>query len=198
MTRRKVYQPRRKVRVKNPDLFPAWVWCKPPAAFGAVWKRGGPVFDAMAGMGWRVQVVESGKRTRIEIVPPWTYIFLPVPSEDASEWCESLTNSRCSVIMDCHFPIMNMETAIGTDQAVIDAIDGKDTALANLALAEVATVPHPSWAADLAEVNPNVFLLPDLPDDTDGEEFIVRLSEAATASTKVKAERWRTRKEMGL
>lgn len=199
MTRRKVYRPRRPPRLENPDLFPAWVFCKPPDGFDAVRLRGGPVFEAMAAVGFRVQVVEPGAVRNIEIRPPWTFVYVPVPSEDWSGSASGLEDLRCSVIMDCHFPIMDVGALIGADQAIIDTIDHKDTLLANLALAEVVTVPQPGWAADLAEVNPNVHVLPDLvEDDLGGQEFIMRLGEIAQASIKVKTGRWETRKELGL
>ncbi len=196
MTRRRAYVPRKPVRLENPELFPAWVFVQPPAAFDAINLRGGLAFEAIAAAGFRVQVVPAGASERVGFYPPWTYLYLPVPAEDCRGWVEGLPY-HCSVIMDCHFPIMDMETAMGSDQALIDVIDNKDTLLANLACADVVTVPKESWAADLAEVNPNVFLLPDMEPGSE-QAFIMRLAEVAAASVQVKAARWRARGEMGL
>lgn len=197
--RRKAVRVARLPRFENPELFPAWIFAKPPAGYDAVNLRGGPVFEVMAEMGLRVQVIEAGAGdVRVEFHRPWTYVYLPVPSADCSAWVEGLP-SYSSVIMDCHFPIMNMETAIGADQTLIDLIDNKDTLLANLAVADVVTVPKEEWAADLAEVNRNVFLLPDLKEsDQDPSVFIMRLSEIAQASAKAKQSRLDARREMGL
>lgn len=197
--RRKAVRVVRRPRFENPELFPAWIFAKPPDGYDAVNLRGGPVFEVMAEMGLRVQVIEAGAGdVRVEFLRPWTYVYLPVPADDCQPWVEGLP-SYSSVIMDCHFPIMNMETAIGTDRTLIDVIDNKDTLLANLAAADVVTVPKETWAADLSEVNPNVFLLPDLREsDQDPSGFIMRLSEIAQASIRVKQARLVARREMGL
>jgi hypothetical protein len=184
--------------VENPALFPGWVWAKPPPDFDAPRKRGGPVFELMKQMGMRVEVFEGGDTAaRVPIWRPWTYIVLSLPAADCSEWMGSLDDLACSVIMDCHFPIMNMGNAIGANSDIVDIIDNKPILLANLALADVITVPQPGWAADLAEVNPNVFLLPDF-DEANAEAFSLRLMEIAQASVGVKQARQAARREMGL
>ncbi len=200
MTRRKAYVPRKPFRFENPEAFPAWVYIRPPGEAAVL--RGGPVFDVMADMGLRVQRLEQqGDDEVVQVVfgyRPWTFVFCTVPY---APWpAEVLANEYCSVIMDCHFPIMDMGQVTGDDGTIIEIIDRKDDLLANLALAEVVTVPHPTWAADLAEVNPNVFVLPDLHEDEDrgGVRFISRLSAAASLSGQVKQARWRARGEMGL
>lgn len=182
--------------VENPNLFAAWAWLRPADDFDAPRLRGGPVFEEMARLGFRVQTIPAGVEARVEVWRPWTFVVLSVPSSDASGWIDELPN-HSSVIMDCHFPIMDMETAIGANDQLVDIIDNKDMLLANLAAADVVTVPRPEWAADLAEVNPNVFLLPDY-DERCPQAFHLRLGEVALASQQVKAARARLRGEMGL
>lgn len=183
-------------KLENPALFPGWVWCRPPAAYDAPLKRGELFFKALAEFGVRVEIVEQVPNVAVPIWRPWTYLVCSVPTEDWSAALEALP-THCSVIMDCHFPIMNMETAIGNDADIIDIIDRKPTLLANLALADAVTVPQRGWAADLAEVNPNVFLLPDF-DIDHPEAFSVRMVEIAQASVRVKQGRLLVRQEMGL
>ncbi len=201
MIRRRVYRPKRAeppFRLDDPEAFPAYVF-SPSASTEAAWLRGGPVFEAMAEMGFRVQVLEQQDAVEVTIHRPWTFLFMHVPSADWAPVMESLADRPCSVIMDCHFPIMNMGDATGSDESLIATIDTMDTLLANLALAEVVTVPHPDWAADLAEVNQNVFLLPDLEETGHGVQlFMSRIAAAANMSGQVKQARWRARGEMGL
>lgn len=185
-------------RVENPSLFPAWVWMRPPDAYDAPRKRGGPLFAEMDRLGFRVQVIPQTTAVHnVAIWRPWTYIVCSLPSGDFTETAESVDDAPCSVIMDCHFPIMNMEQAIGDDEQLIHIIDNKESLLANLALADAVTVPQAGWAADLAAVNPNVFLLPDYTDAT-ADRFGVRLAEVAQASANIKKARQAARREMGL
>lgn len=184
-------------RVENPERFPAWVWLRPPDAYDAPRKRGGPVFEEMARLGFRVTVFDQGAEVRVPINRPWTYIVCSVPGGDCGPWVESVADDPCSVIMDCHFPIMNMEIAIGADTEIMAVIDNKETILANLALADAVTVPQPGWAADLAAINPNVYLLPNF-EEHRADEFGLRLAEIALASASVKQARQAARREMGL
>lgn len=184
-------------RVENPSLFASWVWISPPDEFDAPVKRGRRLFEEMAHIGYRVELLSAGWEGQLSIWRPWTFIVGPVPAADVSAWVGGLDDLHCSVIFDCHFPIMNLETAIGADDQIIGVIDRKDVMLANLALADAVTVPHPSWATDLAEVNPNVFLLPDY-DDRSADRFGIRLAEIAQTSMRIKLDRQRVRKEMGL
>lgn len=201
MTRRRAYRPKKHAppfQLENPEAFPAYVF-SPSATPEAAWLRGGPVFEAMAEMGFRVQILDPHCAVEVAIHRPWTFLFMHVPAADWAPTMESLADRPCSVIMDCHFPIMNMGDATGTDEVLIATIDNKDTLLANLALAEVVTVPHPNWAADLAEINPNVFLLPDLEETEHGVgQFMARMATAAQLSGQVKSDRTRLRGEMGL
>lgn len=187
-------------KVENPELFLAWVWCEPQEAYDAPHLRGGPIFEAMADMGLRVQVIPqtaTGEVAQVTIRRPWTIVFATVPAADFTSAATAMADDTCSVIMDCYWPIMNMEQAIGTDDQIIGVIDHKDVLLANLALADVVTVPHARWAEQLAEVNPNVHILPDYEDDQP-ERFALRLQEIAQASIRVKQARQAARREMGL
>ncbi len=184
-------------RVENPDVLPAWVFMEPPAGHNAIRLRGGLFFDALEQLGIRVQRIRAGESGNIGVWSPWTYVFLSVPFEDVGPSTERVADANCSVIMDCHFPIMNMERAIGSDGDLADIIDHKDTMLQNLAHADVVTVPQPGWAADLAEVNPNVFLLPDF-DIATGAAFSLRMGEIAAASIRAKQARQKARREVGL
>lgn len=56
-------------RVENPERFPAWVWLRPPDAYDAPRKRGGPVFEEMARLGFRVTMFDQGIGVRVQ--PGW-------------------------------------------------------------------------------------------------------------------------------
>jgi len=211
------------VKFERPELMPAWVWCEPPADFDAIRLRGELYFAGLEETGIRVQRVKAGTAYNAAVYQPWTFMFMMLPWDDFADHAEWFATRNASLIMDCHFPIMNMETAVGSDQTLVDIIDRKDTLLANLALADAVTCPRPEWAADLAEVNPNVFVLPDIEapawmyDDSDSDEepsdaevdeyesamasaqrFGMRMMEIAQASIRVKQERMRARREMTL
>lgn len=188
-------------RVENPDALNAWVVIEPPKGFDAANLRGGPLFDALKMMGLRVQLIPGhdgtkgpGPSAEIEIHRPWTHIFMPVGPADFALLYERLP-WYCSVIMDCHFPIMNPEMMIGSDEALAGVMAHRDQMIANLALAEAVTVPHPHWAANLAALNPNTFYLPDFKGD--GGEFVVKLGEISNTAVATKMARLRLRREMG-
>jgi hypothetical protein len=186
-------------RIENPDLFPAWAWLRPPDDFNAPYLRGELFFETAADMGLRVQTIAAGAvgdEARVAIWRPWTYVVLPLPASDVSGWIGGLPD-HCSVIMDCHFPIMDMETAVGSADQLVEIIDQKDMLLANLALADVVTVPRPVWAEALARVNPNVFVLPDF-DEARPDAFGLRMVEIALASVRVARARAAACEEMGL
>lgn len=204
MTRkRKILRQRPPVlpRVENPDALTAWVVIEPPdGGFDAVNARGGPLFETLKMMGLRVQLIAGhdatkgpGPSAEIEIHRPWTQIFMPVGHNDFAPIYERLP-WWCSVIMDCHFPIMNPEMMIGSEEAMAGVMAHRDQMIANLALAEAVTVPHPRWAANLAALNPNTFYLPDFKGD--GGDFVVKLGEIANTAATIKLARVRDRRDL--
>lgn len=213
------------IRFERPDLLPAWVWVEPPPDFDAIRLRGQLFFEGLEESGIRVERIKPGGKYKPTAWQPWTYVFMMLPWADFAPYAEWFLARPMSIIMDVHFPIMNMEKAIGSSQVLIDIIDRKDVLLANLAMADAVTVSRPEWAADLAEINPNVYCLPDLEapawmyhdsdDDSDEEpseaevaeyeagmrnaqQFGMRMVEIAQASVRVKQERLRARREMQL
>jgi hypothetical protein len=162
--------------------------------------RGKDAFDAMAQTGIRVEEI-VGDGASFKIQQPWTYYFTFVNTDiSVGEELLQLEGTPSSVIMDCHFPVMRLEHAFTkVPDDMFKLIENRNIILGNLALADAVTVPSPGWAADLVGVNPNVFYLPDLQMESDyyGDtmmdreiedvnRFIVRLSEAASASAVAK------------
>jgi hypothetical protein len=189
--------------IENPELYPAWGYQIDSERNPEVARlRGKDAFDAMEQIGLRVEEI-SGRGGSFEIRKPWTYIFMFVNTDvDSTEELLATEGAPCSIIMDCHFPIMRLEHAFTKDpDDMFKLIENRDIILGNLALADAVTVPNSDWAADLAEVNPNVYYLPDLhiesgdDDEPTGREiedlnrFIVRLNEVANASAAAKKAR---------
>lgn len=157
-------------KIGKPELFPAYVFIAPPDE-ASERLRGRLFFDQMAEMGLRVtQVkgVEPGDEVgdgvaSVPIVRPWTFLFMSVPSVDFTDYFGEFAMMPCSIIMDVHFPIMDREKITVTGRGSVEQVwADRDVMLANLAGADAVTVSHPDWAADLAEINPNVFYLPDI------------------------------------
>jgi hypothetical protein len=183
--------------IDNPELYPKWVYqIGSEVDLDIARLRGKSAFEAMAQVGMRVhEIVSSGS---FEVVRPWTYLFTFAQVDvDVASMLAPLKETCCSVIMDCHFPVMRLDRAFTKNpDDMFKLIENRDLVLANLALADAVTVPDPAWAAELAEVNPNVFYLPNLhvedeenPTERDVSEinrFIVRLGEIAGASAAVK------------
>ena len=171
--------------IENPELYPAWL-VQFSASEEAEHLRGKQVFEMMREeVGVRVQFMGSRGGEEGLIHKPWTYFYVPVPIVDFTEQRKELDRAPCSVIMDCHFPIMKMENAYTAEpDQMFELIESREVMIKNLSLADVVTVPHPAWAADLAEVNPHVFVLPDV--DNDSEElcikFITRINEIGMMS----------------
>lgn len=182
--------------LENPSNFPKWV-CQYPDNEQYQQLRGLPAFELLEQeVGIRVQYVIGGdpnEKSQIEIVKPWTFLFMPVPITDFAESRKRLDVTPCAVIMDCTFPIMNLENAFVIDRpdGMFDLIESREVVLNNLRLADLVTVPRPGWAFDLAAELDNVFLLPDLVlSEGDGDDeltdrdmealnkFLGRLSEA--------------------
>lgn len=171
-------------KVENPKLFPAYVMVRSPDERTAR-LRGEIFFETVAQQGLRVQFVdgseEPGSEEMIGIMRPWTYVFMPVPFVDAGPRFDGLEELACSVIIDVHFPIMNRgEIRSGGRFSVEEVWARRGIMLANLARADAVTVSQPGWAADLAEVNPNVFYLPDL--DLPEECYLDELSDGFAGS----------------
>ena len=190
-------------RLENPDQVPAWVYMEPPDQFNAVQLRGAAFFDQMAAYGVRVQRIpgvaagspgSDHADVEFQIFRPWTHIFVNVRGGDLAPFLDSLP-PWCSMIMDCHFPIMDMEAAIGSNEQLIGVIDHKDELLANLALADAVTVSQKHWAADLAEINPNVFYLPDLQGPLT-DAWALKMVEIATSAVAMRNKRLQMRKDM--
>ena len=55
--RRKAVRVARLPRFENPELFPAWIFAKPPAGYDAVNLRGGPVFEEIGRASCRERVL---------------------------------------------------------------------------------------------------------------------------------------------
>ncbi len=211
------------MKIEKPELFPAYVYLQPPDV-NAVRLRGKALFDLMAGLGYRVQQIPGAvpvpgakQEAQIGIYKPWTFVFVPVGYADIGPLLDSLEQNSCSFIMDCHFPIMDMSRIVADAETFANVAGNRDVMLANLRIADAVTCPKAEWAADLAEVNPNVFLLPDLelPDfcygpsgdldaevdaddfDYEGENpielinaFIGRFVQIALESSQAKQRRW--------
>lgn len=146
-----------------------WFWVRPPAEFDAPRKRGAALFDALRLQRIKTTIADSGGDVAVpHYSDRWTILVAPLPTADVTDILKGWANQRVCTIFDVHFPIMDMENAIGSDQAIIDIIDRKELLLANIALADAVTVPDPGWASDLAgAVGANVFYLPDLENDDD-------------------------------
>lgn len=169
--------------IENPELYPAWL-VQVSNNEQVQQLRGLPVFEMLLDIGIRVEFLVQGEN-EIKIKKPWTYIFVPVPIVDFTDQRKMFDQNPCSVIMDCHFPIMHLEQAWSYDpDDMFSIIESKDIMLHNLSLADAVTVPQTAWAADLAEVNSNVFLLPDLQEESEeaATKFMLRLNEIAAAS----------------
>lgn len=110
---------------------------------------------------------------------PWTFLYVPVQTDDAAEWLPWFQERTCSVIMDVHFPVMRQETVLGDDATILEVLEHREQMITNLSLACAVTVSQEAWTADLAEVNPNVWFLPDIePGDDDSlTEFTIKFSE---------------------
>jgi len=162
-------------RIENPNVFPTYMYSGAPDndIYDAEVKRGGPYFEAMKVSGFRVIRIPVGEGVQeVPIYKPWTFLFTHVPNTDAVMYVKSIAAAGCTVIMDCHFPIMQLERAMTPDDDIwLQVIESKAVMLANLAVACAVTVPHKEWAADLAEVNPRVWYLPDI-EDADNVEQI--------------------------
>jgi hypothetical protein len=166
--------------VENPQVFPRYVYAEPANTFNAVELRGGPFFDALAREGFDVMRISAGGLLDVEAIRrPWTFIYLPVPSADVVDAVRSWYRRPCSVIMDVHFPLINQETIIGDDEAILQSLEFREQMIANLGVACAVTVSQEQWAADLAAVNPRVWFLPDLHDDDpdSGDAFAVKFVE---------------------
>src|SRR5262245_53085616 len=171
-------------RLENPDIIPGFIYVEPPRKFGAVKKRGGPFFDQLADLGYNVARIPAeplGEPKRIPIFRPWTFLYMPVPVDDTTAWFADLPRERCSVILDCHFPIMNLEYAIADEATLAMVAERRPQILANLAAADAVTVPRGEWAAPITEVNPSVWLLPDINRATDVVAFTLRFNEICAA-----------------
>ena len=169
---------RQPLRVENPFDFPGYVYMEPPNAFDAVWKRGGPWFDTLADIGYRVGRYVEGIDITVTMYRPWTIFYQNVPYLDSREQITRLKEGAC-VILDCHFPIMRLEQTIfegdESDQ-YLSLVESVPMMLANMRAACAVTVPNEAWAADLVEEVPHVYYLPDIntPEDLNvfGSKFM--------------------------
>jgi hypothetical protein len=174
-------------KIENPERFPAYIYSGYPDTdpYNTEVKRGGPYFEMLQHVGFRVTRLTPGVEASITLALPWTFLFIPVPATDSVAALEDLTRNRCTVILDCHFPIMQLEKVmVPNDEVMFSVIENRDVMLANLATACAVTVPQKEWAADLAEVNPRVWYLPDLDDEdeTSLTNFATRFMEIAVAT----------------
>lgn len=180
-------------KIENPDLFPTWVYgfAGPETAD----LRGKAVFELYAEIGMRVVEVELGKALEFQAWKPWTHIFLPVPHvqipDEMWDWFE---RSPVSLVLDCHFPLMNLTQAYVIDEPdrMFDIIEAKEIMIENVRRAHAVTVSNLDWVMDIAALNPNTFYLPDIRWE-DGEDSIVsfqlKLMEAATATHRIRTSR---------
>jgi hypothetical protein len=162
-------------KIENAERFPAYIYSGFPDddPYDTEVKRGGPYFETLREAGFRVTRLPPGPVSEIPIVQPWTFIFVPVPFTDVSPHIEQLTTLSCSVVFDCHFPIMQLERVQTPDNDIfLQVIESKEVILANLAKACAVTVPHTEWAAELATVNPRVWWLPDIEAEDDEASII--------------------------
>jgi hypothetical protein len=190
-------------RLENPQAFPLFVVCEQSEQFGAKTKRGRPYFDAAANVGLEVQRVPLGADLELRPRRPWTYVFMHVPIADFRPIIDDRHRHRdpVSFIFDCHFPIMRMDTIIGDDETVLLTLESRAVLLANLGAACAVTVPRREWAADLAEVNPRVWWLPDIDDETTDPDvfeasvgaFALRFAEVAQAAASGCQQTWPVR-----
>jgi len=195
-------------KVENPEMFPAWAVQFDTYEPSAI-MRGKPWAQLLAERGLRVTEI-TPEHNGFYTQQPWTYLYMPVSLvQSMVGMFESLETASCSVILDCHFPITQLDQAYTIDDPdnILTVIEHKDDIIESLKLADLVTVPHPDWAEELAEITPHVFLLPDLivgegfsmDEDSDYEptmedmynivNFTTRMSEAATQSTTNKRSR---------
>ena len=175
--------------IENPELYPVWVVQFSPSEEAEA-LRGKQVFEMMQEFGFRVDILNHP--APVVIRQPWTYLFCPVPIVDFTEHRKALDTQPCSVIMDCHFPIMALEHAFTPEpDGMFELIESREVMINNLSLADAVTVPHEKWAADLAEVNPHVFLLPDVDNDSEDSyaKFMARVNEIAVMSHRTRKAR---------
>lgn len=170
--------------IENPEAFPAWVF-RLDATDAARELRGLRAFEMLRDMGMRVhEVPADGGETMIQL--PWTFIYMPVPWDDFTQARKGLDRAPCSVIMDCHFPAVDMSTAYvdGDPDGMFKMIESREVILNNLRLADAVTVPRADWAVDIAAYNATTFILPDLVHDNERalSKWIIKLNEVAVAS----------------
>jgi hypothetical protein len=175
-------------QLENPDKFPAYVYAGYPDddPYDTEVKRGGPFFETVKQSGLRVTRLPPGPIEGFPISRPWTFVFVSVPFTDVSEALDQLQKLSCSVIFDCHFPIMELErVSAPSDDTIFQVIENKEVILSNLAQACAVTVPHKEWAADLVHVNPRVWWLPDIESEDDEEscmQFAGKFMEMAVST----------------
>lgn len=188
--------------VEDPDAFPSWVYqyTSNPEYEHVNNLRGVPVFKVMEESGFHVTGWPMEEPFTVPFRGVWTYIFLMAPPyDDLSEIYDRWECRNVSLIIDCHFPIMDMTRTIAPDDAEYMRLhEHREVMLKNLRLAEAITTPQAKWAADLAQVNPNVFILPDLelddadPDTVTGEKmmrFQLKFAQASNASMREHTQR---------
>ena len=147
--------------------------------------RGLAYFQRMLDAGQPVQIVRPDEGTTGFTINDGTVIYANVPFTDMTEMAERVRTfsdgcpTNVTLLLDCHFPITDIPDiwVEGEDlQKYSVLFDSIPTILANLRFADAVTVPHPQWAGDLLGVDPdlNVYILPDLVDDTQVDDFEVR------------------------
>lgn len=183
--------------VEDPDAFPSWVYqyTSTPEYEFVNNLRGVPMFKMMEEVGFHVTGWDMESPSfEIQFRGAWTHVFLMAPPyDDLTKVQQGWECRNASIIIDCHFPIVDMTHVAAPDADFMRIIEHRDVMLNNLRLAEAVTTPRAEWAADLAQFNPNVFILPDLDlhdgdsDRVAGEKLIrfqVRFASAANAALK--------------
>ena len=187
------------VKVENPELWPAFVYL--PGASPMERKlRGEAVFLSLREAGMLVHIGDGVTSSDVYLDTPVTFIYMSVPAEDATSWIGQIQGDYRGgvVIVDCHFPITRPEDWISTvdHERIVAAIPAMMT---NMMCADAVTVPHPIWAADLAEQVPeiNVFVLPDLVSNSPLviNQWLVKYMEICATARMKAAERWNAANE---
>lgn len=167
-------------KIGNPDLYPTFIYVSPGELWDADIKRGSEFFVSLEDMGLHVHLIDpddGGFSTEL-FGPNWTIVFMRVPDIPFKDAISTITQHRASIIFDCFFPIMAMENMVYVDsEHEKQVIANRDVMLENLKAACAVTTPHPEWSAALAEVNQNVWTLPDCNSDEDLIQFGITFQE---------------------
>jgi hypothetical protein len=135
--------------------------------------RGGPVFEMWQSLGYDVHIVRGAEASPVRH-PAWTF-FPVVPRPEVVAMLDRWKRYEGTVaVVDVCFPMGRPDCYVGLDgpdRAAIAAWTDPLVRRAGFAVvgaADAVTVPHahwdgyPGWIDDLAEHNPNVYVLPDL------------------------------------